>query len=202
MERLRDLLNEDAIDIKEVETTLDGLDPEERVSEIRALGRKHQARLFEAARGHRPISLNDLVDPAHPPMEEVVHYGKNSLPAFSHFAKVFVRPETAAGGELWGYNRSGGFVETVVGPGYFVAYPHESEGEILVDYLRLPDGRPEDWPEVLPNSSRLSVFVYKGMQDVLRGVSKGVTIGRGFKSGKPMPAWFVLCRGNASRSDR
>jgi hypothetical protein len=198
MGRIHELLSEDAIDMAAVEAYLDSLGSERRISEIRTLGRKHQARLFEAARGHKSISLSDIVGVAHPPMEEVVHYGKNTLPAFSHFAKVFVRPETTGSDELWGYNRSGGFVETVVGPGYFVAYPLESEGEVLVDYLRVPGGRPADWPEILPNSSRLSAFVYDGTQDVLRGVSKHVTIGRAFKGGKPMSAWFALCRGDDS----
>lgn len=194
MGRLQDLLSENTTDIDAVEAYLDSLDSKRRICEIRTLGRKHQARLFEAARGHKPISLKDIVGPTQPPMKEVVHHGKNSLPAFSCFAKVFVKPDVAASDELWGYNRSGGFIETVVGPGYFVAYPHEDEGEVLVDYLRVPPGRPAEWPEILPNSSRLSVLVYNGTQDVLRGVSKDVTIGRAFKGGKPMHAWFVLCR--------
>jgi hypothetical protein len=197
MGRLRELLGEDTPDITAVEAYLDSLDSEQRVAEIRTLGRRHQARLFEVARGHRPISLDDIVDSTRPPMKEVVHYGKNSLPAFSHFAKVFVRPGAASSNELWGYNRSGSFIETVVGPGYFVVYPNESEGEVLVDYLRVPPERPPEWPEILPNSSRLSAFVYNGTQDVLRGVSKHVTVGRAFKGGKPMSAWFVLCRSDS-----
>ena len=123
MGRLRDLLTVDAPDMRAIEAHLDGLDPEERVTEIRTLGRAHQARLFDAADGHRPISLEDLVASDHGPMRDVVHHGKNSLPAFNHFAKVFVRP-AAERQELWGYNRAGGLIETVVGPGYFVAYPH------------------------------------------------------------------------------
>ena len=68
------------------------------------------------------------------------------------------------------------------------------EGEVLVDYLRVPPKRPEHWPEILPNSARLSKVVYNGMQDVLRGVSRHVAIGRATKGGKPMSSWFVLCR--------
>lgn len=196
MGRLRELLSEDTPDVAAVEAYLDSLDSEQRIAEIRTLGRRHQARLFEAARGHKPISLDDIVDSTRPPMKEVIHHGKNSLPAFSRFSKVFVRPDAASSNELWGYNRSGSFIETVVGPGYFVVYPHRSEGEVLVDYLRVPSGRPAEWPEILPNSSRLSAFVYNGTQDVLRGVSKHVTVGRAFKGGKPMSAWFVLCRGD------
>lgn len=194
MDRIHELLGADRVDVAAVETYLDGLDSEQRISDIRSMGRKQQARLFEAVRGHKRISLDDLVGAAHPPMQEVVHHGKNSLPTFSHFAKVFVRPEAPESNELWGYNRSGGFVETLVGPGYFVAYPDGNEGEILVDYLRLPEQHPAGWPEIIPNSARLSVFVYNGTQDVLRGVSQHVTIGRAFKKGRPMSAWFVLCR--------
>jgi len=108
-----------------------------------------------------------------------------------------VRPNND-GRELWGYNRTGAFVETTVGPGYFVAYPSEVGGEVLVDYLRVPPRCPEHWPTIVPNSTRLSRFVYDGTQDILRGVSKHVTIGRATKGGKPMSAWFVLCRDDES----
>lgn len=194
MGRLRELLGNDTPDMAAVGSHLDGLESAERVGEIRTLGRKHQARLFEAARGHRPISLNDIVCSDHDVMQEVVHYGKNSLPVFNSFAKVFVRPTRDGQSELWGYNRAGAFIETVVGPGYFVAYPFEVDGEVLVDYMRVPPERPEHWPVILPNSARLSRFVYNGTQDILRGVSAHVAIGRATKGGKPMSAWFVLCR--------
>jgi hypothetical protein len=194
MQRLRELLSNDPPDMGAVASHLDNLDSGERVAEIRTLGRAHLARLFEAARGHKSISLDDIVSSDHGTMEDQLHHGKNSLPAFNHFAKVFVRPGAEYGAELWGYNRAGTFVETVVGPGYFVAYPREEAGEVLVDYLRVPPERPDHWPPILPNSARLSKVVYNGTQDVLRGVSKHVTIGRATKGGKPMSAWFVLCR--------
>lgn len=194
MTSLRAFLEDDAPQMGAIQLHLDALGPAERLSEVRSLGRAHQARLFEAARGYRAISLDDLVSPDCPPMHEVLHHGKNSLPIFNQFAKAFVRAADSTKAELWGYNRTGGFIETIVGPGYFVAYPHEVIGEILVDYLRVPPTRPDDWPEILPNSSRLSRFVYNGTQDVLRGVSRHVTIGRATKGGEPMSAWFVLCR--------
>ena len=198
MGSLRELLGGDTPDMAAVASHLDGLDAAKRVEEVRTLGRAHLARLFEAARGHRPISLNDIVSSDRGAMQELLHHGKNSLPAFNHFAKVFVRPAKERGEELWGYNRAGAFVETVVGPGYFVAYPSEVPGEVLVDYLRVPPERPEHWPEILPNSARLSKVVYNGTQDILRGVSRHVTIGRATKGGKPMSAWFVLCRDDES----
>ena len=198
MGRLRELLSTEAPDMREIESYLDGLVSSERVEEIRSLGRKHQTRLFEAAQGHRALSLDDIVEPERAPMDEVVHHGKNTLPAFSRFAKVFVRPPGTDEPVVWGYNRAGSFIESVVGPGYFVAYPHEVEGEVLVDYLRVPRERPEHWPEIVPNSAGLSKLVYDGMQDVLRGVSRHVTVGRATKGGKPMSSWFVLCRDSNS----
>lgn len=193
MATLRELVSGQALDMQAIESHLDSLDHVHRVAEIRSLGRSHQARLFEAAKGYRPMGLDDIVASDRPSMAEVVHVGKNSLPAFNHFAKVFVRAPHSEEPELWGYNRAGAFIETVVGPGYFVAYPH-GEGEVLVDYLRVPSERPAHWPEILPNSARLSRVVYHGTQDILRGVSSHVSIGRATKGGKPMSAWFILCR--------
>ena len=69
---------------------------------------------------------------------------------------------------------------------------------MLVDYLRVPTEVPGHWPEILPNSARLSKVVYNGTQDILRGVSRHVTIGRATKAGKPMSAWFTLCRHDES----
>jgi hypothetical protein len=200
MSRLRELLDVDHPDMRAIELHLDSLDSATRAEEIRTLRRVHQARLFDAAAGYKSISLDDIVPPDRGAMQDVVHHGKNSLPAFNHFAKVFVRAAHPESEELWGYNRAGGFIEKVVGPGYFVAYPHEVEGEVLVDYLRVPPERPEHWPEILPNSARLSRIVYNGTQDVLRGVSNHVTIGRATKAQKPMSAWFVLCRDDESRA--
>lgn len=198
MGTLRELLSSDAPDMRAIEIHLDGLDASARVDEIRSLGRAAQSRLFDAAEGFKPITLDAIVPRSRGAMSEVVHFGKNTLPAFSHFAKVFIRPDDERAGELWGYNRAGGFVETVVGPGYFVAYPYEVAGEILVDYLRIPPKRLEHWPAILPNSARLSMVVYDGTQDILRGVSEHVTIGRATKAGKAMSAWFTLCRDDPS----
>ena len=178
---LEALLRKDSPNMRAIEEHLDG----------------QQARLFEAAAGHRAIALEHLVPVERGVMQEVAHEGKNSLPAFNHFAKVFVLPELGAS-EVWGYNRAGGFIETVVGPGYFVVYPHEVDGELLVDYLKVPPRRPDHWPEIVSNSARLSLLVYNGTQDILRGVSRHVTIGRATKGGKAMSAWFVLCRSDES----
>lgn len=196
MARLRELLDAPAIDLDAVAAHLDGLSPAARIEEVTSLGKREQARLFDAAEGYRPIALDFLVPSSREPMREVVHHGKNSLPVFTRFAKVFTRPDDAqaAENEVWGYNRNPGLIETTVGPGYFVAYEHDREGELLIDYLRTPPRKPDGWPEIIPNSARLSRFVYYGTQDVLRGVSEHVSIGRATRGGKEMPNWFVLCR--------
>jgi hypothetical protein len=112
---------------------------------------------------------------------------------FRFFAKVFARPAEGAG-ELWGYNDSGVVVNRCVGPGYFTVRPWTTPGEVVIDYTRLPGGRCAGWPVMLRNDQRLSRFVFDGTQDVMRGVSHHVTIGRARKAGRWMDNWFVLCR--------
>ena len=193
MTRLQRMLTAAEPDLGAASAYLDGLTHEARVREIRSLGAAAQATLFDAAYDHRPIDLDFLVPAGHPPLAEVVHHGKNSLPALTDFAKVMCRPDDGGAGEIWGYNRSGALVERLVGPGYFVAVPH-ARGALLIDYLRVPPRKPAAWPRIIPNETRLSRFVYGGTQDVLRGVSAHVSIGRATRDGRPMDAWFVLCR--------
>ena len=194
MTELRSLIEVATPDMDAIAAHLDGLGHTERVRQVRTLGRRAQARLFDAASGYRALSLTDIVPEAVPDMTPVTHLGKNTLPVLTHFAKVFARPDDGDHSQLWGYNSSGAFVGAVVGPGYFVLHDHDVEGELLVDYLMLPPRAPAGWPAILPNSARLSRVVYYGMQDVLRGVSEHVTIGRATKGGKNMNAWFALCR--------
>ena len=73
-----------------------------------------------------------------------------------------------------------------------------TEGEIDIDYRTLPPGRCPSWPEILPNSARLGRFVWVGMVDRMRGISNNVSIGRAYKGGRAMDAWFVLVRRDAS----
>jgi len=191
MSLLSKQLSASAPDMTAIGELLDQLSPATRLAECMAMPKRQQAALFDAADGFMPIDLNYLVPNDAPPLQEVVHEGRNSLPAFRRFAKVMCRG--TEGDELLGYNRSGASIMVPVGPGYFVAYPHNTN-EVLVDYLRVPTEKPDHWPKILPNSARLSRFVYNGTQDVLRGVSKHVCIGRASKGGKDMDNWFVLCR--------
>jgi hypothetical protein len=173
---------------------LDGLESAARVAEVVALPARAQARLFEAAAGFRPVTLESLVPSGTPAMTGVPHEGLNSLWAFRRFAKVFYRPDDAsAAGELWGYNRTGWVVKTFVGPGYYVAYP-DRPGEVLIDYTRQPARPPPGGPRILSNAARISFVVYNQTQDVLRGVTEQVSIGRAARRGRVLDNWFVLCR--------
>lgn len=185
------------IDMNAVRAHLDALASPARIGAVTALSASEQAALYEAARGFAKVSLEFMVPSAVGRGREVVHHGRNSLPAFRYFQKRFHRPEGEAGDKhLWGYNHNPAWLVTLTGPGYFVAY-EQGEGEVLIDYTRLPPfdaKQPPGWPKVLPNSARLSRFIYNGTQDTLRGVSAHVTIGRAARAGKDMPNWFVLCR--------
>jgi hypothetical protein len=197
MTRLIEMLSTDRPDMDAIATYLDGLDEGSRRREALSLKRPQQRRLFDAAKGVRKLTLEDMVPASVPAMHEVPHHGRNTLvPPFEYFAKVMVRPDgrEETSGELWGYNRGPALQEAVVGPGYYVAHQHSVPDEVIVNYLRIPPRKPAHWPRILKNNERLSFFVYNGTQDILRGVSKHVTIGRAMKSGKWMPAWFILCR--------
>lgn len=190
------LLSREVPDMEAIAEHLNGASRVIRTAQALGLSRREQAKLFRVAEGHMAIDSGFLVPESMDPLTEVVHEGKNTMPAFRRFAKVFCRPTEGAAEERWGYNRQRQtpLLETVVGPGYFVAGPHSVPGELLVDYLRVPPAKPAHWPPILPNSARLSRFVYHGTQDVLRGVSDHVSIGRAMKNGKWLPAWFILVR--------
>ncbi len=201
-----ELLIAPKLDLPRLAKVLDELGHVGRVDSIRRWGKKEQAILFEAAKGFRPMSLDDFVPSGVEPAKEVIHHGKNTLPAFTHFQKRFCKPafkdakdEAAATGEkkpeLWGYNHQD--LDWATGPGYFVVHAGEGEGEVDIDYRAVPGPGarlPEGWPEVVPNSTRLGGVVYGGMIDVMRGISTHVSIGRAKKKGAFMDAWFVLCR--------
>src|SRR5262245_52041157 len=118
MSDFQELIQSKSASIANVASYLDGLDNVARIAHTRSLGRKHLSRLFDLAAGARPIAADFFVPSTLGTMQEVVHYGKNSLGVFTEFAKIFVRPPASA--ELWGYNRNSALLETVVGPGYFV----------------------------------------------------------------------------------
>lgn len=195
------LLGAGAVQPVEVAHFLDALSHEERVAAIRGVGRGAQRRLYEAVEGYAEVGLADLVSPRVGTLETVRHFGKNTLPAFTHFEKHFCRgkdsdPERPE--ELYGFNFQR--LSVVTGPGYFVAVADENRREVLVDYRRVPDTHPEGWPGVQSNERGLSRFVYGFMVDTLRRVSEHVTIGSAARKGKDLGSWFMLAREDAGSS--
>lgn len=189
------LLREATVKPIEVAGVLDDMSSAERIAAVRSLGRAEQRRLYDAASGFRELRMTDMVAANVPAMKPVRHYGKNTLPLFTHFEKRFTRPADAdpnAPTQLWGYNE--GSARWITGPGYFVLRADTDRGELLVDYNLVPPAHPPEWPEIRSNESGLSRFVYGFMIDRLRGVSKHVTIGSAARKGKDLGSWFVLCR--------
>ncbi len=195
------VLLEPTTNLPRLEAVLDELGHPGRLATVRGWNGRTLAKLYEAAKGHHPLDLEHYVPSSMGPMTEVIHHGKNSLPLFSHFQKRFTRAEAEPhAGQVWGFNRQSN--EPFTGPGYFVVHTEwdggQVEGEVAIDYRKVPAGRVASWPDILPNSARLGRFVYDGMVDVMRGVSKNVSIGRAWKHGKFMDAWFALVREDVS----
>ncbi len=194
-DELRDRLRRAPIDARGVREYLDGLPGAERVRAIRSLDRVAQRSLFEGVAGFLPLQLADLVPASAPDLAEVRHYGKNSLPACTHFEKRFCRPRGADARRperLFGFNHQR--LAFFTGPGYFVASEDPSRGEVHIDYTRVPSERPEGWPEIRDNDSGLAGLVYGSMLDTLRRVSEHVTVGSAARRGRALDSWFVLCR--------
>jgi hypothetical protein len=189
--RLRDAV----IDRAAVAAFLDGLSHAERVRATRSLGRAEQRRLYDAVGGFRPVGLADLVPPSVADLATVRHYGRNTLPAFTHFEKRFCRPRGADRSKpdrLYGFNFQ--TLSPLTGPGYFVARDVPGRPEVDIDYRELPDERPPGWPRIASNERGLGRLVYGFMVDTLRRVSEHVTIGSAARNGRPLGSWFVLCR--------
>jgi hypothetical protein len=185
------VLLEPKIDLPKLAKYLDELGHPGRLWAIHTWDKSIQAPLYEAAKGFRPITLDHFVPQGVPPLTEVIHEGRNTLPLHTHFQKRFARVE---GDDkiLVGYNEQS--LSAFSGPGYFVTHAGEAEGEVDIDYTMLPSVKPEMWPSIIPNSARLGRFIYDGMIDVMRGISEHVSIGRAKKKAGWMDAWFILVR--------
>ena len=189
---LRNLI-EPRLDLPRLAKVLDEIGTPARVWATRQWTRDIQAKLYEAAKGFRPVSLDDYVPAGTAPHVEVVTHGMNTLPAHNHFQKRFCKPaDPEAHDQLVGYNHQA--LSGLTGPGYYVAHPSADAGEVDIDYTMLPKEKADAWPAIVANSERLGRFVYDGMVDVMRGLSSHVSIGRARKKGAWMDAWFVLVR--------
>lgn len=192
---VHDFVSPRQVDLTGLSHYLDDLNQGRRVRAVRSMSAAEQALLFDAAKGHRPLTLADFVPEAARPLQPVIHFGCNSLPTFRTFEKRFCRPDSTAAPELWGYNEQP--MRCVTGPGYFVTRQAD-DNEVVIDYFDIPPRKPAEWPELAPNSSRLGRFIYYKTRDYMRGVSRHLTVGRASREGKAMDNWFVLCREDAS----
>jgi hypothetical protein len=196
----------DPIDLPRLQKVLDELGHVGRLDTIRGWDRDTQARLYEAAQGFKPVTLDDYVPPGTEPLKEVIHHGKNSLPAFTHFQKRFCKPtaeQADEGDTLYGYNHNAAWLTGITGPGYYVAHKSKWDAsEVDIDYTQLPPGKPDTWPAIKGNEAGFGRLVYGNMIDVMRGISTHVSIGRArrLKNGsfEWFDAWFVLCREDPS----
>jgi hypothetical protein len=188
---LFEMLAQKPIDLPAVAAYLDGLTPEGRVAEMRTIPGRLQAKLWHESTGFRPLTVDHFVPPAVPTRKFVRHYGRNSLPVFQDFEKRFARP-VADAGELWGYNH--GPTMGLIGPGHFVLRNGPGDGEMQVDYYRVPPEAVDGAPNIVPNTRGLSILVYAWMVDVMHGVSEHLTVGRAVQRGHASNNYFLLCR--------
>jgi hypothetical protein len=185
-------LLEPKIDLHRLAEVLDGLGHEGRVHTVGTWTKKQMRAIYDAAKGFRPIDIDFLV-PASGVLEPVSHDGKNSLPLFSTFQKHFMKVE---GADYPAAGRNSGQYEWVVGDGYFIVTKGEGdhEGELGIDYTKVPKDKPADWPDVRENTGLGPGLTYGGMVDWLRGISTHVSIGAAFKGGKGRDQFFALVR--------
>ncbi len=178
---------------------LDSLRHKERLRITMELPPRAQARLFAKVQDAFELDLNHFVPEDTEDLTEVIHWGRNTLPAFRRFQKRFCRPTAAQRGDntdphLWGYNANPPLVLGAVGPGYFVARHGADDTPVWIDYLLTPPDKVPHWPAIKPKTYRLSRFVYHGTIDRMRKVSEHVSIGAAFRGTKAIGAHFVLCR--------
>jgi hypothetical protein len=188
------ILLEPKIDLPRLAEVLDGLGHEGRVHATRTWTPKQKKAIFEAVKGFKPLDLDFLVPSSVGTLVEVIHDGHNTLPMFSHFQKRFVRLEEGEELPIAGYNHQS--MEAFTGPGYFgvTKGDGEHEGELVIDYKRIPRQKPPSWPTIRHNDGLIAGIVNGGMVDYLRGISSHVSIGVAFKNGKPRHQWFTLVR--------
>ena len=192
MSDLKTLLEKKDITLLEITEHLRKLSKSERIEQVITLKKSHQIKLWELAEQSEPVlNFNYLVPEDAPPLKPFPFEGKNSLPLFTRFQKVFYRTNQ---GDIAGYNNF--FLGWLIGWGYFVVEKDPGRPkELAINYMKLPKEKPPDWPEIKSNQAGLTRFVYDSTVDYLRWVSEDVVIGRAYRYGSDeMPNWFVLCR--------
>ncbi|MEL6182632.1 MAG: hypothetical protein AAFS10_26985 [Myxococcota bacterium] len=197
MNTLTDLLADRYVKTAEIAALLDHMSHRQRLEAIGALSRSHLRDLYHRVRGAGDLDADYFVPSDVPPMTQVIHWGRNSLPTFRSFQKRFCRPDPEATLQpqnvlLWGYNEQE--MALFTGPGYFVVRPGNEDDPIVIDYRFVPENKPYGWPEIHDNAYRLSRFIYNNTVDKMRRVSEHVTIGAAYREEQALGAYFILCR--------
>ena len=124
--------------LDEIAHWLDNQTPENRLQTIQSLNKADQRTLFEKCADTAPLTLDYFCAE---PNVEVIHDGKNSLPAsLQLFQKRFVRLDDD---RVIGYNHAS--TMGVIGPGYFVLKETNENpewaqhGSVVVDYYEVLD---------------------------------------------------------------
>jgi hypothetical protein len=193
-DKLTAMILSSAADGAAIASFLNGMTHAQRIEATSHLKPRAQRGLWKLCAG-QAVKLEDIVPAETPPLKQVRHFGRNTLPLFTLFEKRFCRPPGEnAQKVLWGYNE--GATRPLIGPGYFVLRltPGDERGEAVVDYYQVPPDKPDKWPAIRANDAGIQQFVYGFMHDFLRKVSAHVVIGRAYKHGKETANYFVLCR--------
>ncbi|MCB9664414.1 MAG: hypothetical protein H6732_09885 [Alphaproteobacteria bacterium] len=192
------MLADPKMSVAEIAAWLDGMGHPQRLEAMSTTTKAEQKRLWELAAASAPITAEHFVPASVGTRREVIHHGRNTLPALNSFQKRFARPEDGSN-RFFGYNHAS--TRWLIGPGYFVA--HDTEGNAawqergawVVDYFQVPDGPvPDGWPGVRANHVGLQVLVYFHTRDFMRKVSEHVSIGMAFKNESSLNNWFTLVR--------
>ncbi len=176
---------------------LDRMDHASRLFTCMSIEPKDQKRLWELCADNEPLDASHFVPAGTPPLKEVIHHGKNTLPLHNFFQKRFCLPEEGST-KLFGYNQHS--LLTFTGPGYYVAHPVDREtdrvapSDYVIDYTLEPTSKVAAWPKILPNKAKLGFLVYAGMKDYMRKVSEHVSIGLAYKADRSIESYFILCR--------
>ena len=191
---LRNLIDDTHLDLARLEKVLDEL------GHGLASGPSSSGPAGTWPRSGRPprvctaLTLDDFVPSSAGPLVEVIHHGKNSLPAHNYFQKRFCKPKSEeTKDQLLGLQRAD-LGRASPAPGITSPIPPPRRARSTSTTRWLPKEKPAAWPGIVPNSVRLGRFVYYGMIDVMRGISSHVSIGRAKKKHGWMDAWFVLVR--------
>ncbi len=174
----------------EIARHLDALDPAEKLRQVLAVKGKWVKALYHGVEDAPRATLEEFV-PTSTTGTTLIYEGRNSLAMFTRFQKRFLR---TASGVIVGYNHQS--MMWFTGPGYFVFQDADGQppvpNEPYIDYITEPPEFPEGWPAYKPNAKGISSSVYGNMHDYMRRVATGVYVGKAYRAGEDIGAYFSL----------